>query len=98
MLLDYWDAPQTRGQTTLLADNRSEAAVCPLTVDLRARPLGSGVFVGGADGVPDCRERLQQRERSRQRFSDKEAAPGRTSGSSVSLQNVDSAARHNYDF
>lgn len=62
MLLDDWDAPQTRRQTTLLADNGTEAAVCPLTVDLRARPLSSGVFVGGADGVPDCREGLQQRE------------------------------------
>lgn len=51
---------------TLLADNGTEPAVCSLTVDLRARPLSSGMFVGGADGVSDCRERLQQRERSRQ--------------------------------
>lgn len=66
MLLDYWDGPQTWSQMTLLADNGTEPAVCSLTVDLRARPLSSGMFVGGADGVSDCRERLQQRERSRQ--------------------------------
>lgn len=52
-----------------------ERGVCSLTVDLRARPLRSGMFVGGADGVSDCRQRLKQRERSRRRCSDKEAAP-----------------------
>lgn len=52
-----------------------ERGVCSLTVDLRARPLSSGMFVGGADGVSDCRQRLKQRERSRQRCSDKGAAP-----------------------
>lgn len=72
MLLDDWDDPQTWSQTALLAGNGTEPAACSLTVDLRARPLGSGVFVGGADGVSDCRERLQQRERSRKRSSDKD--------------------------
>lgn len=35
--------------------------VCSLTVDLRARPLGSGVLVGGADGVSDSRGGLKHR-------------------------------------
>lgn len=34
---------------------------CSLTVDLRARPLGSGVLVGGADGVSDGSKGLKQR-------------------------------------
>lgn len=50
-----------------------ERDVCSLTVDLRARPLSSGMLVGGADGVSDCRQRLKQREWSRQRCSDKDA-------------------------
>lgn len=58
-----------------------ERDVCSLTVDLRARPLSSGMFVGGADGVSDCRQRLKQREWSRQRCSDKEAAPDNGSSS-----------------
>ena len=36
-------------------------AFCSLTVDLGARPLSSGMFVGGADGVSDGREGLKQR-------------------------------------
>lgn len=36
-------------------------AFCSLTVNLWARPLSSGLFVGGADGVSDCREGLEQR-------------------------------------
>lgn len=35
-------------------------AFCSLTVDLWARPLSSSLFVGGADGVSDCREGLKQ--------------------------------------
>lgn len=34
-----------------------------LTVYLRASPLSPGLFVGGANGVSDCREGLQQGER-----------------------------------
>lgn len=34
---------------------------CSLTVYLWACPLSSGLFVGGADGVSDCREGLEQR-------------------------------------
>lgn len=85
MFLHDWDDPETRSQATLLADHGAEAAAGLLTVDLRARPLGSGVFVGGADSVADCRQRLQQREPSRQRCSDKEATLEQTSGLSVSL-------------
>lgn len=58
-----------------------ERDVCSLTVNLWARPLSSGMFVGGADGVSDCRQRLKQREWSRQRCSDKEAAPDKGSSS-----------------
>lgn len=39
---------------------------CSLTVDLRARPLRSGVLVGGADGVSDGRGGLKQSEGGRE--------------------------------
>lgn len=57
---------------TIPADNRTDAGVergvCSLTVDLRARPLSSGVFVGGADGVSDCRQRLKQKVKQAEMF------------------------------
>lgn len=75
MFLDYWDDPSDAGR-----QQDGSGSVCSLTVNLRARPLSPGVFVGGADGVSHCRQRLQQ---SRQTFSDKEAAPDKTRGPSV---------------
>lgn len=62
--------------------------VCWLTVNFWACPLSSGMFVGGADGVSDCRQRLKQREWSRQRCSDKAQV----------CNVVPTAAWHNHDF
>lgn len=103
VLLDYW------GDTTIPADDTgpcvlgsAELGICSLTVDLRARPLGPGVFVGGADGVSDRRERLKQKSEAgrdfqiRKRLLTMGAAPDKTSGLSVSLRNAD--AQHNRDF